>query len=376
LQAFGSAYGYPLLEKKADVTSSRQYVTLDKKSPEFEAYLKGTFSTDKRALPVKSLNVNSSQETVTFEIVPLSEIQKPNFLVVWLKAIRIRSFLIVLFPMFLILAKNASDNSIKDPWTLLCSSLGVIILFAAVNLRNDYVDHVKGFDRIDEKLGSRPIQSGWLTADSVRKVANVFIFIAALLAFPVFIAFPQTLLFILLSAFIGYLTLYRLKFTFKEFAGGEFGILLLVGPLLACGYEMAISGTVRKETLLLGVLWGWLALLPVHLQNLELILTQSQAGVSNLITYLGFDKGKKFIHYWWFIGVVGFVAYHFYFSGFYWFWFLSLVIIFTSLRFANRLLNLQSPVGSQMKSIKAQGSYLLVFVIGLWIFEVLWILLL
>lgn len=348
------------------------FITLDRKSPEFDSYLRGTFSKEKRALPIKSLNVNSEQESVTFQIVPLSEINRPHFIVVWLKALRVRSFLTVLFPMFLILSKNMIDDTIKDPWTLLLATLGVMVLFASVNLRNDFIDHMKGFDRIDGQLGSRPIQNGWITAESVRKLANRLLFLSILLAFPIIIAFPFSILFMALAGLVGYLMLYRLRFTFKELAGGEFGLMLLVGPLLACGYEISIAGLVRPDTLFLGFVWGWMALLPIHVRNLELIVSQSQAGVSNLVTYFGFDKGKKFIYYWWYLAVVFFIAYHFMYAGFYWFWFLSLLIVFLSIKFSHHLMALTSPVGSAMQSLRQKCSYLLNAVIFLWIFEITW----
>jgi 1,4-dihydroxy-2-naphthoate octaprenyltransferase len=353
-------------------SGSSSFITLGKNSPEFDSYLRGTFSKVARALPVESLNINTDQERVTFQIVPVKEIQKPGFFKIWLKVLRPRSFLMVLFPMFLIAAKNISDNTIEDSWTMLLSTLGVLFLFAAFTLRNDYVDHMKGFDRIDSELGSRPIQAGWVTAESVRRLASLCLFVSVFLAFPVFIAFPPVILFVGIAAVISYLTLYRVQFTFKEFAGGELGILLLVGPLLTSGYELSIAGEVRPESLVIGFIWGWMALLPIHLRNLSLILGQSQAGLSNLVTHFGFDKGKKFIYYWWLVSLVGFIAYHYFFAGFFWFWFYSGIMLFVSLPFTNQLFRLDSPVGSRMLTLRKVGTYLLNFVMALWVIETLW----
>ena len=349
-----------------------QFITLDKKSSDFNRYLRGTFSKTQRALPVKSLNVNTEQESITFQIVELSDIKKPSFFTTWMKALRPRSFLMVLFPMFLIASKNIVDNTTIDPETLFLATLGVLFLFAAFNLRNDYVDHMKGFDRIDPQLGSRTIQAGWLTAESVRKVGNWFLFFTFLLAFPIFMAFPQVLYFVVLAAMISYLVLYRVHFSFKEVAGGELGILLLVGPLLTSGYEFSFTGVVRPETLVIGLIWGGMVLLPIHLRNLELIVSQSQAGLHNMVNYFGFDKGKRLIAYWWIFCFGGFVGYHYEYAGFFWCWFYTFFMGFVTILFLQDLSHLKSPAGSRMLALRNKGNYLLSFIMGLWVIEILW----
>lgn len=348
------------------------FITLDRTSPDFEAYLRGTFSRDKRALPVKSLNVNTEHEKVTFQVLPVSMIQRPSSVIVWLKAVRIRSFLVVLFPLFLVLTKNLRSGAAIDPWTLLAATLGVLFLFAAVNLRNDFVDHMKGFDRIDTALRNRPIQSGWLTADCVRKVSHFLLVLAALSSVPVIFAFPKVLAFVAGVAALGYLTLFRLRKTFKERAGGEFGILILVGPLLMCGYELALTGRVQDETLLLGFVWGFIALFSVHLKNLSLIVTQSQARVANLVTYFGFDNGKKFIYYWWLAAIALYTGYHYLYSGLFWAVALSFVVTLSSWTFAVKLIKLSSPVGSEMEWLQKRGTSLVNIIIVLWVIGSLW----
>ncbi len=349
-----------------------QFVTLEKKSPEFNKFLRGTFSKTQRALPVKSLNVNTDQESITFQVVDVSEIKKPSLLTVWMKAFRPRSFLMVLFPMFLIASKNIVDNTVIDPETLFLATMGVLFLFTAFNLRNDYVDHMKGFDRIDPQLGSRPIQAGWLTAESVRKAGHWFLFLSFLTAFPIFIAFPPVLFFVVLAALISYLVLFRVNFSFKEAAGGELGILILVGPLLTSGYELSFTGTVRTETLVIGIIWGCMVLLPIHLRNLELIVSQSQAGLHNMVNYFGFDKGKRLIGYWWIFCLGGFIGYHFEYAGDFFFWFYGLFMIFVTFLFLQDLSQLKSPAGSRMLALRNKGKYLLAFIMSLWVIEVLW----
>lgn len=349
-----------------------QYLTLDKNSPEFEAHLRGTFSRDHRALPVKSLNINSEQEKVTFQILPISEIARPSWLTVWMKALRPRSFLTILFPMFFILSKNILDNSLQDVGSMIFATLGVIFLFSAFNLRNDFVDHMKGFDRVDALLGSRPIQAGWLSAESVRRVAQIFLILSLLMALPVFIVFPPILLFVVAASVIGYLTLYRIRFSFKEIMGGELGIFTLVGPLLACGYEFSLSRQVSTETVFFGCVWGWLSLFPIHLRNLESIVSQSQARLRNLVNRFGFDRGKKFINSWWLIGFAGLLLFHFVYDRPFWFGIFAVVIGYLTFQFAKKLFQLSSPMGSEVAQLRRRGAYLVDTVMIIWVLEILW----
>ncbi|HWU44056.1 MAG TPA: hypothetical protein VN132_11480, partial [Bdellovibrio sp.] len=167
-----------------------QLLTLSKSSPEFESYLLGTFARDQRALPVQSLNVNSASETVTFKIVSLQEVQRPSWIVVALKSLKVRSFLLLLVPMFLILTKNYEDRSIRDSWTTIISTIGLLFAFISANLRNDFMDHMKGVDRIFSDSGSRSIQKGWLTAMQVKKMSTLFLVLALFCSLPVIFAIP------------------------------------------------------------------------------------------------------------------------------------------------------------------------------------------
>ena len=347
-------------------------ITLDRSSPEFDSYLRGTFAADKRALPIQSLNVNTQQERVTFRIVPTKDIRRPNFLVVWLKAIKPRSFILVLFPMFLVLMKNYLDEQLKDPFVIIFAVMGVLALFAATNLRNDYSDHMKGIDRLNPNTGSRAIQDGWLTADQVRRAAWRLVWLAALCSLPILFVFPMTIFVLLITAIMGFGAIFQRRFTFKDIEGGEFFILFMQGPLLTCGFEMAITGAVRIEALWLGILWGAMALFPIHLRNMENIIVNSQAGLANMVSYLGFDRAKKFIHRWWLFSVAGFIFYHLNYGGFYFFWLYSLIIIFVSMRFSMKLGDLNSPAGSDMVKLRRRGVYVFLITVGLWTLENLW----
>lgn len=344
--------------------------TLSRGDAGFEAHLRGTFSKTHRALPVQSLNVNSDREVVTFEIKAIKDIQRPSPHEMWLQILRLREFLSVLIPLFLILCKNRIDDSILDPLSASLSALGIVFLFAALRLRNDFSDHMNGWDRIHPHRGSRAIQQGWVAAETLNSASKMFFVLASLCAVPVLFVFPEVLFMLLPAAMLG-LTLVnagqRLPLWARDVIPG-----LLAGPLLVWGFELTVSGGLTFDGLWLGLLWGWLAMFPFHLQRLEHLVVEAPTGAGGWVTSLGFDRALRFIHWWWIFGLSGFVAYQFFFSGFFWFWFFTLILLFVSLRFSSKLGRLRSPMGSQMADIRKRGQYLYMTLVALWVFETLW----
>lgn len=349
-----------------------EVITLSLKDPRFKSYLDGSFSKTHRALPIQSMNLNSAQESVTFKIVQNNEVNRPAGFFVWTQAIKLKSFVLLYFPIFIVLVKVLEYNALRDPLLLIFSLMGVSFLYAGVNLRNEYTDHLTGLDRIHQDSGSRVIQLGWLTGRQVKVASNVLISSAILLGAPILLAYPNIGFVILLAVIFGVWAQFRERATFKSKVGGELLVLLLLGPLLTVGFEISISGKFSFETLFFGFLWGWLILFLIHLKNFENILVDTQFGFKNTIVWLGFDRAKLFIHYWWIIALILFGTYHFKYSGFFWFWFYSLIVIFISMPFSMKLKRLSSSVGSGLSRIRLRGYYLVWIMIGLWLFENFW----
>lgn len=349
-----------------------EVVTLSKSSPEFESYLLGTFSRAQRALPLRTLNANSLQETVTFEIKALSEIKRPFLPVILLYLLKVRAFILVLFPMYVILVKNTADKTIRDPGVVLLSTLGILFAYIAVNLRNDFTDHMKGIDRINPKAGSRVIQRGWMTAAQVKTWSNVFVLLAMLFAAVVIFAFPGVVGVVLLTFLVGVWAQFLKKGSFKYQKGGEVFVFLLLGPLLSTGYHISIAGSWDMESLMLGIMWGWLVVFLQHIKNFEFIMINSQAGFHNTITWLGFDKSKKMLKVWWMMFLALFVSYHIRYAGDFWTWFLCAVLAFCAFPFFISINNLESPVGSDLIRVRRRGYNLVLVTIFLWALENIW----
>lgn len=349
-----------------------EFVTLSKSSPDFESYLMGTFSTKKRALPVQSLNVNTAAETVTFKIVPLNELKVPSFWFIALRALKLRGLLLLLVPIFLILTKNIEDGSIRDRQTTTFATIGLIFAFIAMNLRNDFMDHIKGIDRIFTYSGSRAIQNGWTTAIQVKKISLKFLLLAYMCAIPVVHAYPEVSIVILLATVVGLWAQFKKRNSYKYLIGGEISMFLLLGPLLTVGFQLSMGAGFDWDSFWLGCVWGWGVLFVLHLRNFTNILPGSQAGFRNTINWLGFDKSRRLLAFWWLSFVLVNLFYHYAYAGTYWGFYLSITVLIVSASFIGKLKSISSPVGSELRHVFRYGFSLFLVTTGLWIFECLW----
>lgn len=274
-----------------------RWKTLSRTDPDFQPYLEGTFSRFHRALPVRSLNVDSVSEQVTFQIVPLSEIESPARLKVLWQMIRAQSLALSVGPMLVTLFVTLTHHHSVNTPVAVSSFLGVLFFHIAANLFNDYGDHIKGQDRVRESRGSRVIQNGWISAAEVNRTAWGAMIIAA------FCGLPAILLHLApIGILVGIVGLTGLEFAFQRLrlkarGWSEVVAFCLTGPLLTCGFAWAISGSVAIEDVVLGGLFGSLSLMHFHSANFENIMADSQAGVRTWATRAGFDASKLFFYF-------------------------------------------------------------------------------
>ena len=352
-----------------------QLVTFSKKDKEFQAYLEGTFSKTHRALPLKTLNANTASEAVTFKIVPVIEIQSPSFLHKIFQLYKVRTFLLVLVPLLLTFTKNMEDGRLRDSMGAWTAFAGVLLAFIAVNLRNDYVDHMKGVDRVLERSGSRAIQSGWVTAAQVKTASNIFLVLSLFIGILLVLSYPKLVGVIAISSVIGLWAQFNKTNSFKYRVGGEVCLFLMLGPLLTLGYQIAMGARPDTEVLLLGSLWGWLILFVMHLKNFMNIFMSSQAGFKNTINYLGFDKARRLIIFWWVAYVVFSFAYHIKYASNFWGLYSTVVLALCSFPFLGKLRKVSSPIGGEMRALFRSGFHLFLLSIFMWSFECIWYLL-
>jgi 1,4-dihydroxy-2-naphthoate octaprenyltransferase len=349
-----------------------ELVTLHRSDPDFEKYIWGTFSKDKKALPIESLNVATENEKVTFQIVNNHEIVKPSWLICWAQILKIKNFIWVLLPLFLVLIKNVLDASLEDPILAFTSALGAIFLHGAMNLQNDIQDHVRGLDRINSRAGSRALQNGWVTAKKLKTISRWLMLLGLLLGLPSIFLFPQILWIVLPLIILGLIGLMFYNMGLKYRAWSEWVVFLMLGPLLTTGYQISIGAGVDLEVIFLGVITGWLAVFILHLKNFEFLILGSQAQFNNTVTRLGFEKSKKLINMWWIAFTGLFVCYHGIFTSNLWMWMTAIFIVLVSIPLLGAVVQIDSPVGSKVQRGLFIANQTVQMVLAIWILENVW----
>lgn len=349
-----------------------ELITLSKNDPRFRSYIEGTFSKDMRALPIQSLNVNTESEQVTFRVFPRQEVMPPFWGLHWLQVLKVRNFLLVSFPIFLVFVKSWLDETLLDPVTGALSALGALNLMAAVNLRNDYLDHLSGLDRLHPNSGSHAIQKGWVTAAQVKRWSFLYLAIGVLFGLRSLFLYPQTLLLVGVLALLGVLGMTSYKMGLKYRRWSEWAVFLLLGPLLTLGIRFSLGADFDMETLMLGVLTGWLAVFYLHLKNLEQLMVNNQAQFENTMTWLGFENGKRWLLFWWAGFLVLFLTYQAHYQPLAWFLGLCVACLLVTIPIWKAVRTLTSPLGSQMRTLMKIGNQAILFVIGIWVLEALW----
>lgn len=349
-----------------------ELITLSKKDPRFRAYIEGTFSDEMRALPIQSLNVNTDAEQVTFRLFPREALTPSFWGLHWLQVLKVRNFLLVAFPIFLVFIKNGMQQTLKDPVTGLLSALGALSLMAAANLRNDYRDHLSGLDRLHPSSGSKAIQKGWVTAAQVRRWSVVYLVLGVLLGLRSVWLYPAIVFWVGVSALLGILGLTSFEMGLKYRRWSEWTVFLLLGPMLTTGIQFSMGHGFDWESLALGVLTGWIFVFYLHLKNFEQLMVNNQAQFENTMTWLGFEKGKRWLLFWWLLFVILFLSYQFFYHPPFWWGIFLAACLLVSLPLVKILKRLKSPLGSSMKTLMVIGQQALLFLMGLWMVESLW----
>jgi len=347
-------------------------ITLSKKDPRFFSYLNGNFSKTDRAIPVESLNVNTEAEQVTFQIVPLNEIYRPMRGLYWLRLLKVRNLVLVAFPVFLTLVKNWIDGTLHDPRTFVLGAVGAFFLMTAVNLRNDYLDHLSGLDRVHPQSGSQAIQKGWVTAAQVQRWSYFYLILGVVFGLPALVLYREVLILVGVFTLLGILGLTSYKIGLKYRRWSELTIFLLLGPLLTVGLQYSMGYHFDLEVLWIGAITGWMSVFYLHLKNFEQLMVNEQAQFRNTMTWLGFEKGKTLLFIWWLILAGLVMGYHFEYAAGYWRWVVFFSLLAATVPFGAALSLVNSPLGSKMTKLMHTGKMALYFVMMLIMIETLW----
>jgi len=271
-----------------------EIVTVSRQHPNFRGYLLGTFSTQFRAIPTRCFGTGGAQK-FTFRIVPLRSIQQPAWILRWMAAVRPGSLVLTLGPLISVMTFFLTQK-IHILWgAAVSATLAVLALQVAAHLYNDYFDHSRGIDRVDNRSGSRCIQLGWLTALAVKRAANGFLMLGVVLGAPLLWMRPGLLIWVALIGFLGALEFSSDRVGLKYRGLGELTMFVLLGPALLVGFTWAVGASVDIVILPLSVVFGLSALLYQHLKNMETIMLDSRAHCWTLAARLGFDRAKAVV---------------------------------------------------------------------------------
>lgn len=349
-----------------------RFVTVNKSDPKFQSYLMGTVQPDLRPVPAKSLNIGRSDELVTFEMKLISEIQKPSLLAQVSEILKLKSYVLILFPLFFVLVKNISAETFYDPVSLTFAVVSLLFIYGGLNMRNDVADHVSGFDRVNTSVKLKPINAGWVTAAQLSKLSWIAIFFAVLLALPVLLLQFETWKIVAISSPLLVAGQFLQKNSYKEKWFGELVLFFLMGIGVAAGLQLAMGAGVDAQVIAFGLFWGSVVVFLMHVNNFSHLMTSTQAGIKNSITKLGFDRSKIFLALWWCACLFLWTWFHLNFGVGFWKWFGSVCLLAVTLPFFILLYRTRSPIGSDSVYFRVWAYRIFAFMVFLFYLELVW----
>lgn len=253
-----------------------------------KSYLSGRFSTDKRALPVRS-SFNSSQDHISFKVVPKGEISKPNLLLVFFSLIKPLHLSLSLLPLsvsfYFVGPSLVSLN-------MVLSSLTVFFLHVGMNLINDYNDHMSGLDIAHQYRGSRAIQKAWLRAIDVRNISYIFFALAIFMGLYILLTGSINLLFFALAGLFS-LFVFAKSTTNRPVVGlEEIVAFLLLGPILFHALISTAGVGWSYASLSLSVFTGMNGSIYFHFSKWSSLFDDNKANRKSTALSLGVDFSK------------------------------------------------------------------------------------
>lgn len=220
---------------------------------------------------------------------------KPRAFAVWWQAIRAVSLTATLTPSIAVVLFGLVAGWQLRPWFALSAFLGVLLLQLAVNLQNDVEDHLRLLDLPGGLGGAGVIQKGWLSAQTVRRVAAACLIGGAALGLPTLIAHPSQMIAIAVIAVVGTAGYSGRPFGFKYVALGDATVFALCGPAIALGMSYAAFGTASLGVWLLGGIFGAAAVGILHVNNMQDVGADRARGAVTVASKLGPSWSKGYL---------------------------------------------------------------------------------
>jgi len=220
---------------------------------------------------------------------------------VWIAAARLRTLPLSVSGIVVGTAM-ANAKGFYDPWLFLLSVLTAIAYQVTSNFANDYGDGVKGTDGEDRIGPERALQSGALTATSLKKGILIGVVVSIVLSVGlIYLAFDLNnwgypLLFISLG---GASIWAALKYTMGDSPYGYKGlgdvfVFIFFGLIAVLGSLFLYTKNLQAIDWLPAIAMGLFCTGVLNLNNLRDRRSDALHGKNTLIVKMGFDNGKKY----------------------------------------------------------------------------------
>lgn len=266
-----------------------EFVTLHRSEPNFLKHLSGQPADGILAVPVESMRVQTSEETVTFQLHQHLAPSNKQLFFSLARLFRLSLLSFTLGPVVLAFASLGAGGFTVLPWVV----LSLLSLHAAAFARNDFVDHMSGIDRINEKGGSRVIQSGNLSAQWVQKISFGMLLLSILTALPIIYYRPSVILVAAVVALLGLLVHVQLRWGSRVWLFGDTAAWLCMGPLLVFGASVVIGQSLNQKIILMSSALGFMAVGYFEARHMMSMMVDQAAGIKTMPIYWGIDRAKK-----------------------------------------------------------------------------------
>jgi 1,4-dihydroxy-2-naphthoate octaprenyltransferase len=345
-------------------------ITLRCTDDKFSDYLRGTFSDQFRAVAINSLNVSSSDECVTFELIDKKNIHRPNFIKIWFMTMRLQRLIFLLPALLYLLVTAVREEHSLSPGLMGSCLVSLIFLYISMMLRNDVNDYLSGYDRIRSDRGCYSLRNGWVIVSQVENMIWGFLIVAILSALPLIFYKPQLLLILVAVSVLGFYSFFTPRIA-RGRVLSYFIFFLMHGPLLFTCTSFALTGTSSWKTFAAATVWGLAVLFGRHMRDFENLFQDSRFRSMSLMSMLGFDRAQKFIESWWLTVLTGICLINYLHTDSFVIWVGLLALCSASMMFFYQLRLAKSSLGSQVKQLRYFADYLFLGFVVIWIFECL-----
>ncbi|MBX9768939.1 MAG: prenyltransferase, partial [Bdellovibrionales bacterium] len=235
------------------------------------------------------------EDEILFKCAPVETVPGRNSISAWLSSFRAISLTATGAPFFMVLFYGLGKSWSGNLGIGFLSLISVLGFQIAINLLNDFEDHVRLVDLPGTFGGAGVIQRGLLSPIHVRNAAFAFLGLSFLFAIPCLIEHPKLTASLGLLGLLGVLGYSGKPFDFKYKALGDLVVFILCGPALTTGFSWMLFGKVDSGIFLVGISMGAAATGILHANNMADIVPDTRAGAKTLASVLGFHRSRLYL---------------------------------------------------------------------------------